>query len=337
MRHIIGLGLALLLAACATRGGEPAVDMARADSALPAGGVIVIAHRGASGERPEHTLEAYRLAIAQGADFIEPDLVMTRDGVLVARHDPWLSDSTDVATRPEFAGRRRTVISPDGAPVNDWWAWDFTLAELRTLKATQTRDGRDRRYDGQYDIPTFAEIIALAGAEGDRRGRVVGLYPETKWPIEHLAMGLVMEDALVTALEAAGLTGADAPVYVQSFEPTILQRLDKRIDTPLVQLVYPIGWTADGALSVSLEVLAAYADGVGPYKAIVIDPQTGAPTGYARAARELGLEVHPWTFRDDDRPAWAATPEDEIRAVIEAGATGFFTDFPATGVRAAGR
>jgi len=295
------------------------------------GDVLLIAHRGASGERPEHTLEAYRLAIAQGADFIEPDLVMTSDGVLVARHDPWLSDSTDVADRPEFAERRIRVTGPDGTVLEDWFSWDFTLAELKTLRAKQVRAGRSTAFDGQFDVPTFEEIIALAAQESERTGRRIGLYPETKWPAEHAARGLDMEEALVAVLERYGFTGADAPVFIQSFEPEILKRLDRRIDTPLVQLVFPPDWSFGTPANIALEELAAYADGVGPYKALMIDPATGEATDYGARARALGLEVHPWTFRDDDKPAWAATPQDEILAAIAAGATGFFTDFPATG------
>ena len=292
---------------------------------------IVIAHRGASGLRPEHTLEAYRLAIAQGADFIEPDLVMTRDGVLVARHDPWLSDSTDVADRPEFADRRTTVTDPEGREMTDWFVWDFTLDEIRTLTARQVRAGRTRQFDGLYGIPTYDEIVELARTEGERVGRVVGLYPETKWPSHHRDRGLDMEDAMVAALERAGHTGADAPVFIQSFEPWILKALDGRVDTPLVQLVYPLGWQPDGAPSVSLDEIASFADGVGPYKWLVLSPETGASTGYAEAARAKGLLVHPWTFRDDDLPDWTGTGESEIAAALAAGATGFFTDFPETG------
>lgn len=296
--------------------------------------VLVIAHRGASGERPEHTLEAYRLAISQGADFIEPDLVMSSDGVLMARHDPWLSASTDIAARPEFADRRRTLTGPEGEVLTDWWTFDFTAAELKTLRARQVRQGRSKDYDGLHEIPDFAEIIALARAEGAARGRVVGLYPETKWPLEHAAAGLDMASALADALTGAGLDGADSPVFVQSFEPLILKTLRERIGTRLVQLVHPAGWQVGAPANIALDEIATYAWGVGPYKSLLIDPLTGAPTGYAAEARALGLEVHAWTFRDDDRPEWAPLPEDEIRAAAAAGANGIFTDFPATGRRA---
>lgn len=326
MRHLLLVSLSLALICCAAQ-PAPTESSANRD-------VIVIAHRGASGELPEHTIKAYQLAIEQGADFIEPDLVMTSDGVLVARHDPWLSDSTDVADRPQFADRRTTVSNPDGLELTDWFAWDFTLEELKTLRARQVRAGRSKEHDDLWPIPTYAEIVALTEAERARTGHVVGLYPETKWPGHHRDRGLDMTSAMETALREAGHDHAGAPVYVQSFEPFILVELKERIATRRVQLVYPMGYTLDGAPSVDLDTLAAYADGVGPFKWMVIDPRTGASTGYAEKARALGLEVHPWTLRDDDRPGWAASPEDEIRAVIDAGATGFFTDFSATGRRA---
>jgi glycerophosphoryl diester phosphodiesterase len=193
---------------------------------------------------------------------------------------------------------------------------------------------REPPADGLYDIPTFDEIIALAAREGAARGRVVGLYPETKWPAEHAAAGLDMAGALVGALTAADLDGADAPVFIQSFEPEILKTLNTRIGTRRVQLVYPEGWQPGAPANISLAEIATYAQGAGPYKSLLMDPETGVPTGYAAEARALGLAVHTWTFRDDDKPAWAATPEDEIRAALAAGATGIFTDFPATGVRA---
>ncbi len=291
---------------------------------------IVIAHRGASGERPEHTLEAYRLAIKQGADFIEPDLVLTKDGVLVSRHDPWLSDSTNVADKPEFADRKRTISTPDGGAITDWWAFDFTLAELKTLKARQVREGRSKAYDDQFDIPTFEEIIALAKSESVRTGRTIGLYPEAKAPAAHKAMGFDMLGAVVKALKDAGYAGKDAPVYVQCFEPPFLMDLDKKVDTPLIQLDYADA-SIHGAPTVPLEHIATYADGVGIFKHMLFDAKTGQATDYGARAKELGLAVHAWTFRDDDLPAFGSA-EDEMQAAVDAGATGVFTDFPATAV-----
>lgn len=341
--RVAGIVVWGLLAECSpngdvAQGAAPLVATPEAPSMPIAAAppVVIIAHRGASGERPEHTIEAYRLAIAQGADFIEPDLVMTKDGVLVARHDPWLSDSTDVAQRPEFAGRRRTLTSPEGEEITDWWSWDFTLAELATLRARQVRAGRSTDFDGQFLIPTFDDIVSLVLEENRHTGRQIGLYPETKWPVEHTREGLNMEEAMVSALYRSGWAGRDSPVIVQSFEPDILRKLNSRVEVSLVQLVYPLGWLPGGEPSVALEDLATYADGVGPYKALVIDPSSGTPTGYAERAKALGLMVHAWTFRDDDKPDWAATPEDEIRAALAAGVDGVFTDFPATGVRAKG-
>lgn len=223
--------------------------------------LLVIAHRGASAERPEHTLEAYRLAIAQGADFIEPDLVPTRDGVLVARHENSLSGSTDVADRPEFAARkvRKRV---DGVEVEDWFAEDFTLAELRTLRARETRpDVRpaSAAFDGRFGIPTFAEVVALAASEGERLGRPIGVYPETKHPTfflhegRHLDGGPIAMDTsamLVEVLVAAGFTDP-ARVFIQSFELDNLLRLRRElmpragVALPLVFLVGDVSGRSD--------------------------------------------------------------------------------------------
>ena len=287
MRLIFGL-IAFGLAACSTT-----VSDSPAEPSSP----IVIAHRGASGTLPEHTLDAYQLAIDQGADFIEPDLVMTSDGVLVARHDPWLSDSTDIADHPEFADRRTTVTDPNGSELTDWFVWDFTLAEIKTLRATQTRASRDQSHNGQYEIPTFEEILSLTAGGCD----IVGFYPETKWPAAHKARGLDLAGPLLSTLSGFETTNdCDLTLYIQSFEAPILRELNERSDYPLVQLVFPAGYAPDGAPSYALEEIATYADGVGPFKSLVMNLMTGESSGYARRAVEMGLEVHPWTFRDDD-------------------------------------
>lgn len=325
---------------------------------------IVIAHRGASGTLPEHTLEAYKLAIDQGADFIEPDLVMTKDGVLIARHDPWLSDSTDVTDHPEFADRKTTVTDPNGREITDWFAWDFTLEEIKTLRARQTRTSRDLSFDDQFEIPTFEEIIGLVGMTNHDRKPAstegyLGVYPELKWPSAHESRGLDIADAANTQLvftltrqlasdppatvAAPVRPGEDQyrtdPCYwrrctfrvrIQSFEDGVLRQLNETTDWKLVQLVSP---SANGSPSYALEDIATYADGVGPFKSLMMDLETGEPTGYGAKARALGLEVHPWTFRDDDIAPVFDSPEAEIRAILNAGATGFFTDFPATGRR----
>ena len=295
---------------------------------------VIIAHRGASGERPEHTLAAYSLAIEQGADFIEPDLVMTRDGVLIVRHDRYLSTTTDVSAHPEFADRR---VEKEGR--QDWWAEDFTLEEIKTLRAVQPREGRAKDYDGQFEIPAFEEVLALRAKASEETGRIIGVYPETKHPAALAALGLDPAPELARILKAHDLDGADAPVFVQSFEPESLVRLDAMIEAPLIQLVFPKS-EMDPALpfesSVALEQIPAYADGVGPNKFLVID-QAGDDTGFVARAHALGLAVHPWTFRNDDPPPDGLTGEAEIRRALEMGVDGVFTDFPATGAAARAR
>lgn len=252
---------------------------------------LVVGHRGASGYLPEHTLEAYRLAIAQGADFIEPDLVATKDGVLIARHEPMLGGTTDVSTRAEFAARK-TVRKVDGVDTNDWFAGDFTLAEIKTLRARQAMADRDQSHNGKYAIPTLQEVIDLAKAESARIGRTIGIYPETKHPIFHSAIGLALEDRLLAALTAAGWTEKTSPVIIQSFETANLKYLRTKTQLRLVQLVDADGVGKDGGIVLAapfdkpydfvvtgdrrtfkdlvtlegLKEISAYADGVGPWK-----------------------------------------------------------------------
>ena len=264
---------------------------------------LIIAHRGASGERPEHTRAAYALAIEQGADFIEPDLVISRDGVLIVRHENEIGETTDAATRPEFADRR-TMKTVDGRPVRGWFAEDFTLAELRTLRARerlpQLRPA-NTAFDGREPILTFEEVLDIAAAAG------VGVVPELKHPSYFAALGLPMEDALVAVLERRGLTGAGAPVIVQCFEVGPLQRLRTRIATPLLQLVAASGGPFDrpdltGAAMVTPEGLAgiaAYADWIGA-DASLIEPTPSAPTALIADAHAAGLKVSAWTFRAEN-------------------------------------
>ncbi|MFN0069014.1 MAG: glycerophosphodiester phosphodiesterase [Limisphaerales bacterium] len=252
---------------------------------------LVIGHRGASGYRPEHTLEAYKLAIQQGADYIEPDLVSTKDGVLIARHEPILGGTTDVAAHPEFAAYK-TTKTLDGVAVTDWFASDFTLAEIKTLRAVQPRADRDQSFNGLYEIPTLDEVIQLAKTEGAALGRTVGIYPETKHPTFHDNLGLSLEEPLVAALTAAGWSSSSAPVFIQSFEVSNLQELNSLIDVPLIQLVDADDVRPDGSMSlvapyaqpydfvvsgnpwtfedlltpVGLDFVNDYADGVGPWK-----------------------------------------------------------------------
>jgi len=323
---------------------------------MPAGAspVLVIAHRGASGERPEHTLPAYALAIEQGADFIEPDLVPTRDGVLVARHENNIADTTDVAAHPEFASRR-TTKTIDGEQVTGWFTEDFTLAELKTLRARerlpQLRPG-NMRYDGEAEIPTLDEIIALARRASREKGRTIGIYPETKHPSYFASIGLPLEERLVQALAAAGWDRADAPVFIQSFEVENLRKLKTLTRVPLIQLLAAHGGPADGAAPSyaamatpeGLAAIARYAHGIGPERAMILPP-SGAPTSLIADAHAAGLKVHPWTFRAENyflSPAWRSGTDpaargrlaEEIRYFIGLGMDGFFTDYPYIGVSA---
>jgi len=298
---------------------------------------LVIAHRGASGHRPEHTLEAYRLAIEMGADFIEPDLVATRDGHLVARHEPEIGLTTDVAERAEFADRRRTIVI-DGVETSGWFTIDFTLAELRTLRAVQPRADRSKAYDGLYAVPTLEEIIELAQREAVIRRRTIGIYPETKHPSWHCAMGLALEPKLLDVLERAGWNSREAPVYVQSFESGNLRWLQERSSLKLVQLLAAAGLDADGQAIPPIafmqpgcslyevgnlpadfkkidafKKIAEYASGIGPWKRWIVGARTdgaaagsdesvlraGVPTEFVTLAHAAGLVVHPWTFRDE--------------------------------------
>ena len=317
-------------------------------SAMAQDGPLVIAHRGASGDRPEHTLAAYELAIDQGADYVEPDLVVTKDLQLVARHENELSGTTDVASRPEFEDRRRTK-NVEGQQVAGWFSEDFTLAELRTLRARE-RVGNIRpasaTFNGLYQIPTFAEIVQLVRAKEAETGRSIGLYPELKHPTLMLEQqGIDMVDLLVRELRAHGLDGADARVFVQIFEVGPLQRLNSRVDTPLILLISSEGgpydepemrW-ADIITPSGLAEVAAYADGIGPWLGHVLDPATMQPTSLVADAHAAGLKVHPWTLRKEHGflPAGllgeGGVSDDgqyEMlwRAAIATGADGFFVD-----------
>ncbi len=280
--------------------------------ALPAPAPLVIAHRGASGYRPEHTIESYRLAIEMGADFIEPDLVATRDGALVARHEPDITETTDVASHPEFAARR-TTRTIDGVTKSGWFTIDFTLAELRTLRAVQPREYRSKEFDGRFPIPTLEEIIALAKQEAIARGRVIGIYPETKHPTWHCEQGRPLEPGLLAALERAGWTRRTDPVFVQSFEAGNLQYLRERSGLRLIQLLDGAGLTPAGAVlsperweptgacrlygappiprdftdPASFAEIARYADGVGPWKRHIVGSRA-ADSADATAAGVTG-------------------------------------------------
>ncbi|MEN3110051.1 glycerophosphodiester phosphodiesterase [Uliginosibacterium paludis] len=313
--------MSLSLAGCA--GNTPRVG--RSADAQP----LVIAHRGASAWRPEHTLAAYRLAIEMGADVIEPDLVSTKDGVLVARHENEIGGTTNVADHPEFASRK-TTKQIDGIPVEGWFTEDFTLAELRTLRAREripANRPENMAYDGQSPVPTLDEVIDLVKRHEKQTGRLIAIYPETKHPSYFRGIGLPLEEKLVATLHAAGYHGKQAAVFIQSFEVGNLKYLRSLTDLPLVQLLdnpankpaangtprnkpwdfivsndprsYGDLATADG-----LREIARYADAVGPYKEIVIprtaDNRMGQPTRFVKDAHAAGLGIHIWTLRPEN-------------------------------------
>ena len=342
--------LALSLAGC---GADPVAAEPTLDGQPP----IVIAHRGASGERPEHTLASYRLAIALGADFIEPDLVLTKDGVLVARHENEISETTDVADHPEFADRKATKTI-DGKPVTGWFTEDFTLAELKTLRAKERLPQlRGTAHDGEYDIPTFAEILDLLAETNKSRVKPVGVYPETKHPTYFASIGLPHEPPLLAILDRYGYRGRKAPVFIQSFEAANLKAIRTKSDLPLIQLMDAEGGPADDpkltyaamATPAGLKAVAAYADGIGPYKEMIIPRSAlgtmGDPTNLVRDAHAVGLKVHPWTFRRENYflpladkggldPAGHGDLAAEVRAYLAAGIDGLFSDNPREAVPA---
>ncbi|MEM7665274.1 MAG: glycerophosphodiester phosphodiesterase family protein [Pseudomonadota bacterium] len=333
----------------------PSVAVAESAGATP----LIIAHRGASGDRPEHTLAAYELAIDQGADYIEPDLVATKDLVLVARHETELSGTTDVASREEFEDRRREKTIGEQR-VAGWFAEDFTLAELRTLRVRErvpSARPSNIAYNGLYQVPTFAEIVQLVRAKEAETGRTIGLYPELKIPTWLLQEeGIDTVDLLATQLRDLGLDGADAPVFVQVFEIGPLQRLDQLIDTRLILLVAPEGgpfdepamrWS-DIIAPTGLEEIAAYADGIGPWLGHVLDPATLQTTSLVADAHAVGLKVHPWTLRKENGflpaplqngggPAADGNYRALWSAAIASGADGFFTDNVAEFVELTGK
>jgi glycerophosphoryl diester phosphodiesterase len=238
---------------------------------------LVVGHRGASGYLPDHTLEGYKKAIEMGADFIEPDLVATKDGVLIARHEPMLGGTTDVSTKPEFASRKRKV-KVDGVDTDEWFAFDFTLAEIKTLRAIQPLKERDQSHNGKFTVPAFQEVIDLAKTESARLGRTIGVYPETKHPSLHSAVGLPLEDRLVDQIKAAGWTEKTSPVIIQSFEVANLKYLRTRTNVRLVQLVDADDVDKDGKI-----VLAAPYDK--PYDFVI----TGNPKTFADLVTKEGL------------------------------------------------
>lgn len=315
---------------------------------------LIIAHRGASGERPEHTRSAYELAIEQGADVIEPDLVMSKDGVFIDRHENEIGGTTDVASRPEYADRK-TTKTIDGVVTTGWFTEDFTLAELKTLRARerlpQVRNA-NVAYDGRDPILTFDEVVEIARAASARTGRAIAVAPELKHPTYFAGIGLPMEDAFVAELERLHLTGADAPIIIQCFEMGPLERLSRRIKAPLAQLVGAGGAPQDRPdltyaqmiTPEGLRAVAAYAAWVAPEVTLVIprDAQgrSTAPSSLVADAHAAGLKVVVWTVRAENfflplehrsgaLPAAQGDMAGYVHALSETGVDAIFSDFPA--------
>lgn len=327
--------------------------MAQTVPVKPLSSPIVIAHRGASGLRPEHTIASYTLAIEQGADFIEPDLVLTKDDVFVARHENDITGTTDVAKHPEFAARRTTKVI-DGETHTGWFTEDFTLAELKTLRAIERLPKvrpDNAKYDGQFEVPTLAEVIALA-KKHSVGGRVVGIYPETKHPTYFASIGHPMEARLVAQLNAAGWSKPSDPVFIQSFEVNNLKQLHGMTGLRLIQLMDAAGAPADKAAPSyaamatpdGLKAVAAYAYGIGPNKDM-IRRGDAAPSTLVADAHAAGLRLHPWTFRAENLflppslrvgtdPVARGKLAEEITRFLNLGIDGFFTDFAYIGVDA---
>lgn len=318
---------------------------------------LVIGHRGAAGYRPEHTLASYELAARMGADFMEPDLVSTKDHVLVARHENEIGGTTDVANHPEFAGRR-TMKVIDGNVLDGWFTEDFTLAELKTLRArerlAQVRQ-ENTMYDGRFEIPTFAEVLALREKLSRELHRVVGIYPETKHPTYFRSIGLDLETPMVQQVRAAGLDKANAPIFIQSFELTNLVDLRQHfgINAPLVFLTsasgapYDLASTGDPTTYAELTTVAGLrsirgiVNGIGPHKTQIIplnvDGTLARPTRLVADAHAAGLKVHPYTFRAEntflpvdyrvgtDATAYGRAIDEHVR-FLQTGIDGLFTD-----------
>ncbi|MDG9706216.1 glycerophosphodiester phosphodiesterase [Streptomyces sp. DH37] len=361
---VLGAGaVALGPAAAAAAADGKGSGAGRGRTALPT--PTVIAHRGASGYRPEHTLGAYQLALDMGADVIEQDLVPTRDGHLVCRHENDITGTTDVADHPEFADRR-TTKTVDGTRFTGWFTEDFTLAELKTLRATERIPGTrpdNTLYDGRWTIPSFEDVLRWAEREGRRRGRPVWLHVETKHPSHFRKLGLGLEERLAVLLRRYGRHRANSPTFLQSFEPTSMRRMASLVDTPRVVLLSsassrPWDFTesgdprtvADLVTPEGLRWISGFAQGIGPTLDLVIprtaDGRLGEPTTLVRDAHARGLLLHPYTLRNENRflPADFRRGTDPdaygdafgaLRAYFETGIDGIFADQPDTALLAA--
>lgn len=308
---------------------------------------LIIGHRGACGYRPEHTLASYELAIQMGADYIEPDVVSTKDRILIVRHENNISETTDVRNRREFANRK-TTKTIEGQEVKGWFTEDFTLAEIKTLRAKERLSFRNHSFDGQFEIPTLQEVIDLAKQKSAEIGRTIGIYPETKHPTYFQSINLALETPLVAILKTNGYTTSDDPVFIQSFEVENLKQLSQMTDLPLVQLLgegdkQPYDFVvkgdsrtyADLTAPEALAKIAKYADGIGPYKHLIVpvdkDKKLQPATSLIDDAHAAGLIVHAWTFRNEERyltPDYNGNPQAEYEQFFQLGLDGVFTDFP---------
>jgi len=361
--RIVTAALGILATLTVLSGPSSAAPSGERGAHQSAEGPLVIGHRGASGYRPEHTLASYELAVQLGADYIEPDLVTTKDGVLVARHENEISTTTDVAEHPGFADRKTTKVV-DGVSLTGWFTEDFTLAELKTLRAVERIPEirqHNTLYDGRYEVPTLQEVIDLAARLSRETRRQIGIYPETKHPTYFRSIGLPLEPPLVSTLRRNGLNRPNAPVFVQSFETANLRELDRTLRVPLVQLIAgsgaPFDFTAAGdprsyddlLTPAGLADIARYADGIGPDKNRIV-PRDAAgfllqPTALIAHAHQADLLVHPYTFRNENAflPAdfrSSANPVEYGDAFAEYAlfysleVDGLFTDNPDTAVEA---
>ncbi|MCY0912743.1 glycerophosphodiester phosphodiesterase [Massilia antarctica] len=357
MYHVSRTTLSLMCAASAAVmmtacGGDPAPELQNPGASWPQQPAVT-GHRGASALRPEHTLASYKKAIEDGADIVEPDLVATKDGVLVARHENEISGTTNVSALPQFAGRKATKTI-DGIPVTGWFTEDFTLAELKTLRAKERIPANrpaNAAFDGQFEVPTLQEVIDLVKQEIQARKKTIGIYPETKHPTYFKSIGLPLEKRLVDQLVANGYRGKDAAVYLQSFEVANLKELRKLTDMRIVQLIdnpanppapngaprnAPYDFVAAGSKSTykdlitpaGLKEIATYADAVSPYKEVIIARtaanELGKPTSFVADAHAAGLKVHTWTLRPENpflppsmRRGDVASPSERGDAVAE--------------------
>jgi glycerophosphoryl diester phosphodiesterase len=336
---------------------EPALATAKHGGGAP---TLVVGHRGAAGYRPEHTLASYELAARMGADYMEPDLVSTKDGVLVCRHEPEIGGTTDVANHPEFADRKKTVLL-DGVSTTGWFTHDFTLAELKTLRAVERLPAvrqENTMYNGFFEVPTFQEMLNLRAKLSKELGREIGVFPETKHPTYFRRLGLELETPLVRTLRRNNLDRRGAKVFIQSFEAHNLQMLHSqyRVRVPLVFLTSVTGTPFNDPKSYAqyltpagLNDLSGYVQGIGPDKNQIIprkaDDTLGTPTSLVRDAHAAGLKVIPYTFRAENQflPADYRTGTDpnaygraidEQITYLKTGLDGLFTDQADIGVLA---